>query len=64
MSVYLSARELAFPRNLAMERPVGVVGLYNAHKLQCKYTVRVVVEAFTYTHTRFKSTNSALVQDV
>ena len=64
MSVYLSARELAFPRNLAMERPVGVVGLYNDHQLQLKYTVRGLMEAFTYTNTRFKSTNSALVQDV
>lgn len=47
MSVYLSARELAFPRNLSMERPVGVVGLYNDHQLQFKYTVRGNMEALT-----------------
>lgn len=47
-----------------MERPVGVVGLYYDHQLQLKYTVRGLTEAFTYTNTRFKSTNSALVQDV
>lgn len=64
MSIYFSVWELAFPRNLAMARPVGVVGLYNDHQLQFKYTVRGLMEAFTYIHTRFKSTNSALVQDV
>lgn len=47
MSIYLSVRELAFPRNLAMERPAGVVGLYNDHQLQFKYTVRGMMESFT-----------------